>query len=394
MTKLLFVSGRDKNLALREITSLLKRNEKEFEITFSNNQVILVKLKDSSSDKQVEEWIELLGGITKIARVLDIVKENELEEKLDDIVSFEVVGRKINFSVNDCNEKPEKELFLKIVEGLKKEFKKQKIRAVIKQPRKSEHGRLQQTSPSQIITLKLITEGLDLLFFVKDKTIILGKTIATYNPFKVMEIEKKMPKHDYLIESSSRLNKILINLAMVKAEQTILDPFCGTGGLLIEGLKRKHNAIGVELKSKTLDIAKTNLNWAKKEFNLKNNFQLIKGNARELSKIMNKKKFDAIITEPFLGGFLRQLPTKNMAMAKIQELEKLYSSFFNETGKLMREKQRIVIVLPELLSFDGAKFKLNEKVFLEHGFKKTIEPILYGEKDKKINRLIYVLEKN
>lgn len=56
-----------------------------------------------------------------------------------------------------------------------------------------------------------------------------------------------------------KLCRAMINLATVREDSTILDPFCGTGGIMLEALRMKINAIGCDLAPKMCKGALANL---------------------------------------------------------------------------------------------------------------------------------------
>lgn len=63
-----------------------------------------------------------------------------------------------------------------------------------------------------------------------------------------------------------KLCRAMINLAMVKEDNTVLDPFCGTGSIMLEANSMKINAIGCDLSGKMCRGALTNLRSSKNGF--------------------------------------------------------------------------------------------------------------------------------
>ena len=102
-----------------------------------------------------------------------------------------------------------------------------------------------------------------------------------------------------------RLARAMINLARAKKE--VLDPFMGTGGILIEAGLLGLKVYGVDLRKDMVDGAKQNLEY----YGIKN-YVLKKGDATKLGKLFPDKAFEAIVTDPpygtsaTLGGKLRE----------------------------------------------------------------------------------------
>lgn len=84
-----------------------------------------------------------------------------------------------------------------------------------------------------------------------------------------------------------RLCRAMINLAMVREDNTILDPFCGTGSVMLEANSMKINAIGCDLSSKMCRGALTNLRNS-------NGFLI---NCDALSLPLKMNDIDAIVTD-------------------------------------------------------------------------------------------------
>ena len=191
---------------------------------------------------------------------------------------------------------------------------------------------------------------------------------------------------------SIRLAKIMINLSQIKKNQTLLDPFCGIGIVLEEGLLQGLNVVGVDIDVNICNSAKENLRWIKTKYNLKNDFEIINGDSRKINRYI--KKADAVVSEPYLGPYLKKIPERKVAEVIIKELEEMYYSFLVNLRKIV--KGLVVIIVPSIKSKSGI-IKLNfEKVIKNAGFrryelKENIKfPISYGD-EKKVIREIYVL---
>ncbi|MBU2420133.1 MAG: hypothetical protein KJ791_00755, partial [Nanoarchaeota archaeon] len=109
-----------------------------------------------------------------------------------------------------------------------------------------------------------------------------------------------------------------------------------------------------------------------------------------------KKKVDIVVTEPYLGPFLKDLPSFGEAKKVAKELEMLYSDYFNRVSDFV--KKRMVIIVPSFITKERKTVKFDfEKIARENGFKIEMDPIespiCYSERKTRINRYIYVLNK-
>ncbi len=139
---------------------------------------------------------------------------------------------------------------------------------------------------------------------------------------------------------SPKLARALVNLSTIKKGKTLLDPFCGTGGILLESAIIGCKTIGSDIDKDMLSKAKQNLEYFKLKARLTNKDALnVNINA------------DAIVTDPPYGR----------GSFKSREIPLLYNSFLKQAYKLLKTKQRLIIVFPNNFTFKS-EFKLICKI--------------------------------
>jgi tRNA (guanine10-N2)-dimethyltransferase len=121
--------------------------------------------------------------------------------------------------------------------------------------------------------------------------------------------------------------RAVVNLTGAKRGMKLLDPFCGTAGMLTEAALMGVNVTGVEVRDTIIRGAKLNLDAYGAEYNL------IRGDASRLP--FEDNSFDAIVTDP---------PYGRSAMIKAESLEKLYRESFREMFRVLGPGRRAVIV--------------------------------------------------
>ncbi len=354
MEKYIFVLGRDPELSLLELTSFFESRNIDFKIEYRDNYFVVASL--DRFDFSIEEF----GGIIKIAKVI-------LESSDNEEVEFEL--NKINFDFdNKFRYGVSGDEFLR--DYFKERFKQDGLRAYIKND---------VSRPSD--SLKLGFE------IIKVKSFI-GKIIQVSNPKEYKKRDEKRPRFDEKKVISIRLAKILINIS--KAKNEILDPFCGTGTILQESLLKNFNVIGLD---KDISDAEDNLRWFTKNFNVKNNYKLIKGDAAKLSSYINK--IEAVVTEPYLGPFMRENYNKIMALKLKKELNELYKAFLFELSKIVLGN---VVFIAPVFKVGKSFIKLDiEDILKETRFKvlksKYVKmPVVYRPDKTRLIREIWVLE--
>lgn len=158
-----------------------------------------------------------------------------------------------------------------------------------------------------------------------------------------------------------KLARALVNLSRIKKGETLLDPFCGTGGIMIEAGLIGVRSIGIDLNEGMISLAEKNL----KEYGFKN-YKLSKGDAtKELPEC------DAIVTDPPYGKSSSLLGAKK---------DELYNKFLKNAYNRLKPKSYCVIMMPKQLRVHIGKFK------------KEAEILHYV--NKSLTRKILVLRKN
>ena len=153
----------------------------------------------------------------------------------------------------------------------------------------------------------------------------------------------------------------MVNLSNSTKGDRVIDPFCGTGGILIEIADMQIEAIGIDILDKMVENSVGNL----KHYNLKG--KVVKGDIENISNY----DFKAIVTDPPYG-----LSTTT----KGEGVKELMSRSMEIFTGIMKKGQRIVMALsnPKLI---------NSKEFtLIHKFEWYIH--------KSLTRYILVLERN
>ena len=153
----------------------------------------------------------------------------------------------------------------------------------------------------------------------------------------------------------------MINLSNCANEKTLIDPFCGTGGILIEGADMGLKATGIDLKEKMIEFSKGNL----KHYGFKAN--LINSDFKEISSL----EFGSIVCDP---------PYGIASTSGGENIKKLMERSLDVFQKCMKNKQRLVIAVSDF------KMIKHEKLTQIYKFEWYIH--------KSLTRNIIVLEKN
>ncbi|MHA1685905.1 MAG: TRM11 family SAM-dependent methyltransferase [Candidatus Heimdallarchaeaceae archaeon] len=203
--------------------------------------------------------------------------------------------------------------------------------------------------PYQYHKQKIHSRGIELTIFQVKSKILLGYTRWVTNPLEDMKLDEKRPIRYFTHGTSIKVARTLIFLSDLPQNGLLLDPFCGTGTILLQGLKLGYRVIGVDKDPKCVRAAKMNLQAfvrQSKSFALQNEkWQVFLHDSRSLKKVI-KEPVDAIVTEPFLGPFLKRLPPIDEAKGIMQQLTELYIRVLKQSSQVIKKGRKIIFIMP------------------------------------------------
>jgi len=147
----------------------------------------------------------------------------------------------------------------------------------------------------------------------------------------------------------------LLMLANVQKGNTVLDPMCGGGTILLEAAsiwKNKIKIIGGDINKKYLEGARENV----KANGLERYVQLLNLDARKLDEYFEKDSVDRIVTNPPYG--IRMKP---------KGLKQLYKQFLESASAVLRPDGRMVVLTVRADAFRTIVFRTKKyKIVSEH----------------------------
>ena len=154
------------------------------------------------------------------------------------------------------------------------------------------------------------------------------------------------PKHRPFtrpISMDPRIARAMVNLARLKGG-ALLDPFCGTGGILLEASSMGFKAFGIEKDSVVAEGAKRNI----EHFNY--DAEIVNDDALNAVEIFGKTRFDAVVTD---------MPYGLSASLKGRDKERLYDEAIDVIEEVLKKNRYAVIMIPKEINLN-TKMKLIE----------------------------------
>ncbi len=164
--------------------------------------------------------------------------------------------------------------------------------------------------------------------YLHDGRIFLGEVVHRIHGKEFEDRRSHLRPFDSPVSLHPKLARALVNLAEVKKGDSVLDPFCGTGGILIEAGLIGMELYGLDLDEEMLDGCRENLDAFDLEADLRH------GDAISLSDVFNRR-FDAVVSDLPYGR----------ASKKDEETDKLVEQFVEEARKVC--DGRIVFMVDE-----------------------------------------------
>jgi tRNA (guanine10-N2)-dimethyltransferase len=323
------LGGENKELAKVEAWELLKTEGYNPETRFDEGQITIIK----TSRKLALITIRRLGMTKRVSRVIHSSKEKDIEKFIEQLPALDL--GKNTFAIRQICRNVVSERKIAIMIG-------QKIPVENK--------------------IDLDNPDVKILFYADSRTIIsILEEDSTTSYKKCLEHHVKYRPYFSPISIHPRIARSMVNLANCSRNETVLDPFCGTGGILIEAADMGMKAKGIDLLEKMVVNSKGNL----EHFGLEGKIK--KGDVGE----SKNQSFEAIVTDPPYGI------ASSTGGENISELLQRTMNIFSEA---MEKGKRIVMAIS------------NPKLIQTTNFKKIYHFEWYIHKS--LTRNILVLERN
>jgi hypothetical protein len=361
MSTYIFILGKDPDLSLAELEAKYPDPESVVE----GEQSVVLGLESLVGQKE----FDCLGGQIKAGELFAKVKKSELIGALADHLSHGHDSGKLNYGVS-LYDWPEKNLRLLLLD-LKKEFKSRGLTS------RFANQNFENLSVAQYKGL----DGAEILVAKQEDDFYLAEVVAVQDIDAYSKRDYEKPFRDMRVGMlPPKLAQIMINLAgNVKA---IWDPFCGGGGLVMEGLLMGHPMLGSDINEETLAGAQKNIDWLKKEFKVRHEAELF---AHDATRPLPNANFEAVVCEGYLGPPQGRLKSRREFLPVVRELTSLYRSFFSSLKKSGFDGP-VVIGLPFYQTREGVLY-LEDAIRLaeDMGFKLELS-LEYARKDQLVGR--------
>lgn len=387
--------GKNKTLSALELTT-------QYGDTVVSDTHALIE----SSEELTQSSLDSLGGSINIGRYIG--KRDSIEGLItmcsEEIMQSMLQGKKVIFGMNiyPLSQKNKKNLKSLLI-GIKKYLTSQELKSrFMNKVLPDGASNLQHIQVKKELLEVAGTCCIELIETEKSGTYICSRIIASQDIEKYSKRDYDRPFRDaYNGMMPPKLCQILINLAQGNDHKTIItDPFCGNGGILIEGLMMGKSVQGSDIDERMVEETKNNLDWLRTEFGIpeKCTSEVVVHDARSALPFKGNL---IIATEGYLGPPIKMYPHQDTLQQNLSELQELYMDFFtslaSHSGNI-----RMAIALPCYLNPRTKEMYkrleradtlgLNDAI-RRLGFELLYDPIIYAREDQLVGREISVWEK-
>jgi len=375
--------GNTPDLSFAELNALYPRAQ----VFKRSLQVASLQLTD---DEAAHQLMDVAGGTVKVIKELHV-----LTDSAPDAVQKQIAGAlialnlpKVTFGVAEIGRDhlPPLELY-----KIKRQMEAENIKV------RFVEGSRQGLSASILLHQEEVVE---MNVLQLESQLVLGQTVGIQDIDTWSEIDRSKPyanrKKGML---PPKVGRMMINLALTdrpadQAPVIVYDPFCGTGTILLEALRRGCQVVGSDLDPESIEGSQRNLSWFAEQAEGKDTFAptatIFASDVSQVKPEQLPRLVDYIVTEPFLG---RPQPRPEQLTNVFRGIERLYLGAFKQWTKLLADQAKVVIVFPQVnlgkhvYGLQGLIDKLES-----FGYTITSEPLLYHRPQAVVQRQIYIFK--
>jgi|SRR5579872_96136 len=416
-----FILGRVYTLSFAELIRVLQRNSIEFSIVAASIEAVIIQTEAQIDFEKIQRE---LGGIVKIVKIVEVVKKRERDSinfalqnyfkpsvlKKDYFKDYS--GKKqfgisvylLDLSIKALGEPKRLGMFIK--KGL--QTSGVSLRAVL-----PEYNSLALASVAVTKNL-LLQKGAEIVAIAGADRVYVGKTLVVQDFEDYGRRDYQRPVRD---EKQGmippKVAQVMINFASAPKGQIILDPFCGIGTILQEGILLGYKTYGSDINEKAILNSERNLEWFRNRYKVApGKYRLETTDVTKISEVFKGEKIAAIVTEGSLGPIYTELPKPHEIKQNFEDLKELWTKAFEQFNSLILAGSKVVIALPaykkspaDYERMPSVDFITNLGYTIEDHFPATVKKIapflkiterysmIYDRKDQVVAREILTLIK-
>lgn len=308
------LSGDSGTLGRSELYALLESYDVSFSIEEAEDRFILLK---ATNLNHADKILERAAYTISVCLHLGTIKAESINKSAEIVFSSGMIDSIETFRV-DCYDLAGSSSSVTV---------ESKIAALIKKadPRMS----VSMQNPDAILVA--IDRG---------HSISIGYPLALKTQQKWEKRRPKMRPFFYTAALFPKFSRALVNLSRVKSGEFFLDPFCGSGSIVIEASLMGFDAVGIDRRRNMCGGALENLKALAPSY-----ASITQGDARALPLCK-------------VGGIATDIPYGRAAPITGSSQRELLKDFFKSASKVLDQERYVIIVHPSSLNIQAEGFTL------------------------------------
>lgn len=367
--------GRLVDLSLAEIENLLPGKV----LTSLTSEIVQLDVEQTELLKK----LQASGGVIKALEQIEVLESATQEQTIERITTFLATKTRPTFSVHEIN-RPNQQRVISL-QNIKNKLKEQRISSRF----------IDSTSFGLSASVLLHQDVEEVTVIYLEGQTVLARTIWVQNidDWTIRDRQKPQrdPKRGMLPPKLARMMTNFVSSDIQNAStKRLLDPFCGSGTVLMEGMMTGWQVIGSDLSPEAVQDSAANMHWFSQKYNQPENYTLFIADAATVNISQLGQKVDAIVTEPFLG---KPKPNSRELPNIFKGLEKMYWGCLKNWTKILQDGGEIVIVTP-LVNDRKTTYSLESIIDKSKtlGYNVVSGPLLYSRPQTTVQRAIYKLK--
>lgn len=292
-----------------------------------------------------------LGGSVKLATVLNRGKAGQWQDVVrnsaDSLIkeSLHDTG-KIKLGISAYGVNTSAKQLSQLALSIKKQYRREGRNTRVVPNRKS------TLNAAQVLYNKLTGKnGVELIVLSDGKQVIVGRTTAVQDIDAYAKRDREKPVRDPAVGMlPPKLAQIIINLSG-RSSGRVLDPFSGTGTLLMEAALMGFEVYGSDISSRMVSASERNVQWLKEAYSLETPSPRLE--VADATDHTWQPPIDVVAAETYLGPHLQDAPSPTELAAIIKEADQLHRAMLVNLSEQLSPGTPLSLAVPAW--YDGSR---------------------------------------
>ncbi len=417
-----FILGRVYTLSFAELIKVLQKNQIEFTVVACSIETVII---ETETQIDFEKLQKELGGIVKIVKIIDFLKKRDKDSVNFALQNYFKPSKLKKDYFKDYSGKKQFGISIYLLDPTVKAFGEPKRLGMFMKKALQAGGISLRAVlpdfnslalPSVAVTKNaLLQKGAEICVFAGPQKIYVGKTLVVQDFEDYGRRDYQRPvRDDKQGMIPPKVAQIMMNFSALPKGKVVLDPFCGIGTILQEGILMGYKMYGSDINQAAVFNSEKNLEWFRNRYKIApGKYKLETTDVASITKVFKGEKIAGIVTEGSLGPMYSVLPKDPEIEQNFADLKALWTTAFKQFTELLPSGAPVVICLPaykrgmkDYISMPEIDFITNLGYTLEDLFPASVKKMaqflkvtdrnsmIYDRKDQIVAREILTFKKN